>query len=80
MKLTQNEQTLLNEICSLMPDDINDNLCFYRTVNASEKGILGSLKKKGLIYDSYEYMRDSTQDISGNWFPTEEGLKNRSLW
>jgi len=36
-------------------------------LSPSQKGIAGSLVKKGFIYDSYDGMEDE-----GNWFPTSD--------
>ena len=50
--LTQKEQVILKNVCSLQ---IEDGLSEYNEVStASEKGILGSLVKKGLVYNCHE--------------------------
>jgi hypothetical protein len=50
--LTEKEQIILKEVCSLQ---IEDGLSEFTSVrNASEKGILGSLVKKELIYNCHE--------------------------
>lgn len=55
------------------------NLCFTRKLANNEKGAIGSLVKKGLIYDSFADMADMA-DMGGgyerhNYFPTEAGLE-----
>ena len=50
--LTQKEKTILKDVCFLQ---MEDGLSEYTEVsNASEKGILGSLVKKGLVYNCHE--------------------------
>ena len=50
--LTKNEEIILKDVCNLQ---LEDGLSEYTSVsNASEKGILGSLVKKGLVYDCYD--------------------------
>ncbi len=50
--LTQNEENVLYVVCRLQNEDGHSE---YTSVdNATEKGILGSLVKKGLVYDCYD--------------------------
>ncbi len=52
--LTQKEVELLETIAALQ---VEDNYSEYTAVKLiQEKGILGSLVKKGLVYDCYEGM------------------------
>lgn len=52
LNLTQNEKEILENVCF---QQIEDGLSEYTSVNnASEKGILGSLVKKGLVYNCHE--------------------------
>ena len=64
-KLTNLEIELLNEIIEMY--DENDNLCFTRQLTNQEKGIMSSLVKKGLVYDSFE----GIDGYSHNYFPSE---------
>lgn len=68
-KLTQLEKQLLDEITRMY--DENNNLCFTRKVTQQEKGVLSSLVKKGLIYDSFWDEHGQGYDIH-NYFPSEE--------
>jgi len=67
-ELTELENEMLNSIVKSY--DADDNICFSKKLTASEKGIIGSLVKKGLIYDSFENMGED-----GNFFPNEEILE-----
>lgn len=52
--LTQNELTTLQKVAN---SQIEDNYSEFTSVQSNEeKGILGSLVKKGLVYDCYEGM------------------------
>jgi len=57
--------------------DENNNLCYTSELTPTEKGLIGSLIKKGLVYDGFddEYLKeiDSSYDRN-NFFPTEEAL------
>jgi hypothetical protein len=74
--LTANEVAMLTRIIGQYNEDCN--LCFTAELNQSEKGIIGSLVKKGLIYDSFddEYLKeiDSAYDTY-NFFPTDEAIE-----
>ena len=61
--LTNLENELLNEILSMYDED--DNICFDRQLTNQEKGVISSLIKKELIYDSFEGM----QGENHNYFP-----------
>jgi len=65
-QLTQLETKLLNEIISMY--DENDNLCFTRELTQIEKGVISSLVKKGLVYDSFEGESGKGYD-KHNYFP-----------
>ena len=56
IKITKLENELLNEIMLGENDGVGMGYGEYDGVNASnqEKGVLGSLIKKGLVYDSQE--------------------------
>jgi hypothetical protein len=65
-KLTEKETALLNKIVSMYSE--NDNICYLIDNNKctpSEKGVLSSLLKKGLIYDS----SDDFIGLTSNYFP-----------
>ena len=68
IKTTQKERDLLNEIKANY--DENDNLCFTRQLTQEEKGVIGSLVKKGLIYDSFEFESGEGYD-KHNYLPSE---------
>jgi len=65
LNLTTLESTLLDEIIGMY--DENDNLCFTRELTNQEKGVISSLVKKGLVYDSFEFEHGA----SHNFFPSE---------
>ena len=48
--------------------DSQDIVCYTERLTPSEKGVFGSLVKKGMIYDSYAGLHDDYQ--GGNWFPS----------
>jgi hypothetical protein len=47
--------------------DINNNICYDCKLSASEKGIIGNLIKKELVYDSC----DLTIGLKSNFFPSD---------
>ena len=65
-KLTEKEFSTLKMIVNCY--DKYDNICYDGKLTASEKGIFGSLVKKGLIYDSFEDMNN--EDGNSNFFPS----------
>jgi len=65
--LTVLETEMLNEIVSFYDED--DNICYQKKLTPTQKGVIGSLMKKGLVYDSYNGV-----DEEGNFFPSEEVL------
>ena len=65
-KLTNLENELLNEIVKCY--DENDNICFDRKLTQQEKGVMSSLVKKRLVYDSFEGETGKGYD-SHNYFP-----------
>ena len=66
-QLTTLENELLNEIVGNY--DENDNLCFTRELTNQEKGVMSSLVKKGLVYDSFENETGEGYE-SHNYFPS----------
>lgn len=72
-ELTANELELLTVIVNCYV--LEDNRCYefnqYTPMANSTKGILGSLVKKGLVFDSFE---DDTEE-EYNYFPTDEVLE-----
>jgi hypothetical protein len=69
--LTKKEFAMLEEIVGFYSFD--DNLCYTEPLTPSQKGVVGSLVKKGLVYDSFEGMYDDGYQ-DANWFPSEEVL------
>lgn len=66
--LTQNEVITLTKVANLQ---VEDNFSEFTSVDSNEeKGILGSLVKKELIYDCYEGM-----DMGYMYCLTEEGFQ-----
>lgn len=61
-QLTEKELVFLELIIEAY--DSTDVVCYMERLTVSQKGLAGSLVKKGFIYDSYEGM-----DEEGNWFP-----------
>jgi hypothetical protein len=68
--LTALENEMLNEIVAFY--DELDNICYQQKLTASQKGVIGSLIKKGLIYDSFDGMEG--KGYESNFFPSEEVL------
>lgn len=54
--------------------DMYNNICYDDKLTPSEKGVFGSLVKKGLIYDSFEDMHHETGYSQSNFFPSERIL------
>jgi len=54
-------------------------VCYQYRLTPSEKGIVGSLVKKGLIYDSYAQMVDDEIHTQGNWYPSYQVLQAYGL-
>lgn len=67
--LTELESNMLNEVVSRY--EFTDNICFRQKLSSQEKGIIGSLVKKGLIYDS---IIDADGHDEGNFFPSDDVL------
>tara|TARA_R110000868_G_scaffold232575_1_gene486110 strand:+ start:229 stop:483 length:255 start_codon:yes stop_codon:yes gene_type:complete len=63
--LTELEFTMLESIVGAY--NINNNICYDYKLTASEKGIVGNLIKKELIYDSC----DLTIGLKSNFFPAD---------
>ena len=66
--LTALEIEMLNVIIGCY--DADDNICYQAKLTPSQKGVIGSLVKKGLIYDSFDEMQGEEYD--GNFFPSEQ--------
>ena len=69
--LTELEATMLQDIVSYY--EFTDNICYIFNLTPQQKGIIGSLVKKGLVYDSFEGMNGNGYKDS-NFFPSEEVL------
>ena len=54
--------------------DFQDIVCYTNRLTPSEKGVFGSLVKKGMIYDSYAGMGDDDYQ-EGNWFPSHKVIE-----
>jgi hypothetical protein len=50
--------------------NMHDNICYDDKLTKSEKGIFGSLVKKGFIYDSFEDMHHENGHSNSNFFPS----------
>jgi hypothetical protein len=70
--LTELENEMLSVIVKSY--DSEDNICFQRTLTQSEKGVIGSLVKKELVYDSCNGIEED-----GNFFPSENVLEYLEL-
>lgn len=66
--LTQKETILLQEIIGMYDED--SNTCFTRQLTPEEKGVIGSLVKKGLVYNSFEGESGEGYDRH-NFFPSD---------
>lgn len=66
--LTEKEFTMLETIVSCY--HMLDNICYDDKLSPSEKGVVGSLVKKGLIYDSFEDMHHEDGYSQSNFFPS----------
>ena len=71
-QLTEKELVFLELIIDAY--NSSDVVCYMERLTVSQKGLAGSLVKKGFIYDSYEGM-----DEEGNWFPTSEVIEAYGL-
>ena len=75
-ELTDLEFSMLENIVGHY--DMHDNICYNYKLTATEKGVMGSLVKKGLVYDSFGNFQadlDLAQDMpKGNFFPNEDVL------
>jgi hypothetical protein len=69
-KLTTSEIEMLSEIVGYYTFD--DNVCYQQPLTSSQKGVLGSLIKKGLVYDSF--ISESGEGYESNFFPCDEVL------
>jgi hypothetical protein len=67
-QLTNLETALLNEIIEMYDEDCNT--CFTRELTQSEKGVMSSLVKKGLVYDSFENESGNGYN-KHNYFPSD---------
>jgi len=72
-ELTDLEFSMLDNIVGNY--DMLNNTCYNYKLNATEKGVVGSLIKKGLVYDSFGNFQadlDLAQDMpKGNFFPND---------
>ena len=68
--LTELENSMLISIIENYTFD--DNECYTFSLSNSEKGIVGSLVKKGLVYDSYA--GTDLANNGSNFFPLENVL------
>lgn len=71
-KLTEKELEMLLLVIGAY--DSKDIVCYDKRLTASQKGVVGSLVKKGFIYDSYDGMEED-----GNWFPSSDVLEAYGL-
>lgn len=68
--LTALEIKMLNDIIDCY--DVDDVICYQAKLTPSQKGVIGSLIKKGLVYDSF--VGDGGIGDNGNFYPSEEIL------
>ncbi len=66
--LTPKEQEYLRLIFNSYSEE--DNICYNEALTPTEKGVFGSLVKKGLIYDSFEGMHHEQGYEMANFFPS----------
>lgn len=67
--LTQKENILLQEIIGMYDEDCN--ICFTRQLTQQEKGVISSLVKKGLVFNSFEGMEFIGNEYQKhNYFPS----------
>lgn len=74
-ELTAKEFSLLDKIAKMY--DSFDNHCWVvkqQQITPSQKGVLGSLVKKGLVYDSFADERRMDSSYTHNYFPTGQVL------
>jgi len=69
--LTSLEEAMLLEICK--DYDVENNECFIDSLSKQAKGVIGSLVKKNLIYDSFE---DRDLFDYSNFFPMEHAYRH----
>jgi hypothetical protein len=67
-ELTPLELSMLETIVSCY--DIDDNICYSGKLSSTEKGVIGSLVKKKLVYDSFEDMHNEIGYGDSNFFPS----------
>ena len=67
--LTNLEFEMLETIVGAYSFD--NNVCYDYELTASEKGIVGSLVKKELVYDSFNGMHNQEGYENSNWFPSD---------
>jgi hypothetical protein len=65
--LTSLEIEMLSKIIESY--DFDSNICYQKSLTSTEKGIVGSLVKKGLVYDSFE--SEEGQGYESNFFPSD---------
>ena len=70
-ELTDLEFTMLDNIVGYY--DMLNNTCYNYKLTTTEKGVVGSLVKKGFVYDSFgNFQDDLAQDMpKGNFFPND---------
>ena len=77
-QLTEGEFDMLQLIVSEY--DSKDIACYTKRLTDSQKGIVGSLVKKGVIYDSYDgFGSDDSDHQKGNWFPEDAVIEAYGL-
>jgi hypothetical protein len=53
-----------------------DVVCYTSRLTPSQKGTIGSLVKKDMVYDSYAgFGNDDPDHQEGNWFPSYDVVK-----
>jgi hypothetical protein len=64
---TEKEFLMLSEIIEYY--SFEDNICYQQPLTNQEKGIIGSLIKKGLVYDSF--ISEFGEGYNSNFFPCD---------
>lgn len=72
-ELTEAEFSMLELIINeYNPQDV---VCYDKRLTPSQKGIIGSLVKKNMVYDSYAgWGHDDPDHQEGNWYPSDNVL------
>lgn len=76
--LTKKERALLYKIVAMYDRTEADNVCFMvypRMMTRSGAGVLGSLVKKGMVFDAFADYHDIVGHEKPNYFPTHRAVE-----